>query len=108
MVYADPPYVHDTRAKHLAYAHEMSDEQHRRLAGALHAAVARGARVALSGYLSALYDELYPSWRRVEMDVATTAARVAKRRTTEVLWLSYPAEMEIGAGQQGLFGGGHG
>lgn len=95
MVYADPPYVHATR-NGLDYRHEMSDADHRRLAGALHAAVARGARVALSGYPSALYDELYPGWRRIELDTAATCARGLKgSRRTEVLWMSYPAELEL-------------
>lgn len=69
--------------------------QHR-LAGALHAAAGRGARVALSGYPSALYDELYPDWRRIELDTAATCARGLKgSRRTEVLWMSYPPELEL-------------
>lgn len=101
MVYADPPYVIEARKGHLGYRHEMSDADHGRLAVALHGAVARGARVMLSGYPSALYERLFSGWRRVEMTVRTTASRIAKCEATEVLWLSYPESEEIGHGTQG-------
>src|SRR5437868_2999246 len=35
LIYCDPPYVHDTRGDNKAYAHEMTDEQHRELASVL-------------------------------------------------------------------------
>lgn len=94
MVYADPPYVHSTR-NGLDYRHEMTDEDHRRLAAALHAAVRRGSHVAISGYPCDLYELLYAGWRRVEIDTAATCARGLKgSRRTEVLWMSYPAALE--------------
>ena len=97
MVYADPPYVTATR-KGTTYAHEMTDADHRRLAVACHGAVERGAKVAVSGYPSALYDELFAGWRRVEVDVPLYGARDTKgQRRTECLWMSYP-EAESFAG----------
>jgi len=35
LFYCDPPYVHETRGDSKAYGHEMTDEQHRRLADIL-------------------------------------------------------------------------
>lgn len=81
LIYADPPYVHSTRTDGRGdYPHEMTDEDHRRLAAALNATE---ASVVLSGYHSPLYDELYAGWARTER--ASQADGAAKR--TEVLWL---------------------
>lgn len=97
MVYCDPPYVTATR-KSTTYAHEMTDADHRRLAVACHGAVERGAKVAVSGYPSALYDELFAGWRRIEVDVPLYGARDTKgQRRTECLWMSY-SEAESFAG----------
>lgn len=96
-VYCDPPYVTATR-KSTTYAHEMTDADHRRLAVACHGAVERGAKVAVSGYESRLYDELFAGWRRIEVDVPLYGARDTKgQRRTECLWMSYP-EAESFAG----------
>jgi len=102
MVYVDPPYVASTR-KGDAYLHELNDDGHRRFAAACHGAVERGARVAVSGYPSALYDALYAGWRRVDIDVALHGTRHPNgQRRTESLWMSYPASEEIGAGPLSL------
>jgi len=95
-VYADPPYAPEARTGE-DYAHEMTADDHRRLAAALHGAVARGAHVAVSGYPSKLYDEeLFPTWRRVTFDVPLLGTRDATgQRRTEVLWMSYPVEREL-------------
>ena len=82
--YVDPPYVHDTRhhrTRAPAYRHELTDDQHRALASALHEL--RGM-VVLSGYRCPLYDELFADWRRVDV---STHADGAKDRT-ESLWMS--------------------
>lgn len=102
--YLDPPYVPESRTGK-TYAHEMTADDHRRLAKAVHDAVDRGGKVAISGYRSTLYDELYPSWRTVEFNVPLYGARDANgARRTEVLWCSYPAsESFVGAKQQSLF-----
>lgn len=89
LIYADPPYVHKTRASKSVYAHEMSEADHRKLAGVL-----RGckSKVILSGYPSDLYVEMYPGWRRIDFDIANHAAGGAeKRRMTESIWLNFPA-----------------
>lgn len=98
MVYVDPPYVASTR-KGGAYLHELNDDGHRRFAVACHEAVARGARVAVSGYPSALYDDLYAGWRRIDIDVVQRGrGNAATERRTESMWMSYRACEEIGEG----------
>jgi DNA adenine methylase len=83
--YVDPPYVHSTRQKDAAtskqgYRFEMTDAQHRALAKGLEQL--EGA-VILSGYHSALYDELYGHWRRVEIRAMADGAKPR----LEVLWM---------------------
>lgn len=104
-IYCDPPYVAESR-KGECYEHEMDTDHHRRLAVALHAAVAKGAKCCVSGYPSELYSkELFPAWRTVEFDVALNGTRDATgMRRTEVLWCSYPAEDSfVGMKQKSLF-----
>jgi len=91
LIYADPPYVHATRSLgnpycKKGYRHEMTDEQHRELAGVLRSCV---GMVVLSGYSCELYDEIYADWHRVERKAHADGAR----ERTEVLWLN-PAAFE--------------
>lgn len=84
--YVDPPYPHSTRAEasRWNYRHEMTDDDHRKLAEVLHNVA--GA-VVLSGYPCDLYDrELYADWWRVER----TAHADGARDRVEVLWLNRP------------------
>lgn len=87
LLYVDPPYLGETRNWGNQYRHEMRDEaSHRELAEALRAA---RAAVVISGYPSALYDELFAGWDRVSMATRTTQAGVDSERT-EVLWSNRP------------------
>lgn len=89
LFYCDPPYLPETRSGRWAsngYAHEMTAEDHAELLERL-----RGARgmVVLSGYPSALYDELLPGWRRLERAAqAEGSNRSSRPLRTEVLWIS--------------------
>lgn len=88
LIYCDPPYVHSTRAKgsRRAYHHEMSDEDHTRLAELLHRCE---AAVAVSGYESELYEDLYCDWRKVVFEIANHAAGgKSKARMREWLWVN--------------------
>lgn len=90
--YVDPPYVFETRADFSKdYAVELSDDDHAELLTFL-----RGLRgmVILSGYPSALYDELLPDWRRVERDALADGASPR----TEVLWINPAATTAVSAG----------
>lgn len=82
--YVDPPYVHAARNMargNAAYAIEMTDDDHRALADVLHRAK---GMVMLSGYRSALYDELYGDWTRIEREAHADGAQPR----IEVLWLN--------------------
>ncbi len=82
--YLDPPYVHSSRGDASAYGHEMTEEEHRMLAETLW--TVRG-RVILSGYRTALYDELYRGWRREDADERLCHSVRKPRR--ESLWLNF-------------------
>lgn len=80
--YVDPPYVPETRDKGSDYRHEMTGDDHRRLAEVLHSVK---GMVVLSGYACDLYDrELYPDWRRVQRQSFADGASPR----IEVLWLN--------------------
>ena len=81
--YVDPPYVHSTRKPgNLAnYAHEMTDDDHRELADALHTC---SGMVVLSGYPSPLYEELYRGWPMITRNALADGARPR----VECLWLN--------------------
>ncbi len=84
--YCDPPYVQSSRAKGAGYLHEMSDDDHCRLAEVLNNAK---GKVVLSGYPSQLYDRLYHGWRQVTRDQSLLCSRQKGGRRTEVLWMNY-------------------
>lgn len=90
--YIDPPYPHDSRNDSHAYAHEMTEADHRELAAVL--GNVRG-KVAVSGYRSPLMDELYRGWRAVDAPEKLCNSSKAPRR--EVLWVNYqiPAEHQF-------------
>lgn len=97
--YLDPPYLSGTRRSGRDYAHESDTEEfHRDLAATL--AGVRGT-VLLSGYPSALYDELYAGWDRTQIAVHRAAAnhrgRTGVERGTETVWSNRPL------GAAGLF-----
>jgi DNA adenine methylase len=63
LFYCDPPYVHASRLDEKAYAHEMTDEEHKELASVL---LSVQGRVAISGYSCPLMDDLYKGFRRID------------------------------------------
>lgn len=82
LIYADPPYLGSTRRHN--YKHEMGGERrHRELAEVLHSC---RATVILSGYHSALYDEMFSDWFRVELAARTDQGAVKGTERTEVIW----------------------
>ncbi len=89
LFYCDPPYLPSTRheGSRSIYGCEMTEEDHRDLATVL---TACKGKVVLSGYPSALYDELYGAWRTVKFDMANHAAGGrAKGRKEETLWMNW-------------------
>jgi DNA adenine methylase len=103
LFYCDPPYVQDTREtshRRRDYTNEMSDNDHRDLAAALHKI--RG-RAAISGFPSQLYDELYGDWNKIMMPRLANTSSYRGRlhqesaERIEVLWTNYP----LGKGKEG-------
>jgi len=84
LFYVDPPYMRETRSPTWAtraYASEMDDEAHERLAEALNAV--RG-HVVLSGYDTAAYQRMYASWATD----SCCAIDGAGNRRKETLWMN--------------------
>lgn len=82
LVYADPPYVLAARTSDKRYKFDFDDAAHRRLVAVLRELP---CAVILSGYPSALYDELVGDWRTIEFQVMTRGGP-----RTERLWLNFP------------------
>lgn len=82
LFYVDPPYPMETRgSKGRSYSHEMSVDDHRRIAETL--AGVRGF-VVLSSYRTGLYDDLFSNWVRVDRETRTNSGGSA----VESLYLS--------------------
>lgn len=82
LFYVDPPYVFSSRARSSnRYTNEMSNDEHRRLAEALHKAQ---GMVLLSGYRSELYEDLYGDWSFLTKTNTTNG----NGKALEYLWLS--------------------
>jgi DNA adenine methylase len=105
LFFVDPPYLADTRATRTGEyrVDTASEDDHRRLATALHAV---SGTVMLSGYPSPLYDELYGDWWRAEQSVhrpsTNQRGRTGADRAVEVLWSNrplgiQPSLFEVGA-----------
>lgn len=84
LFYCDPPYVHDSRRDTKAYSYEMSDAQHTKFAQVV--SLCKG-KVAVSGYISPLYEKLYKGWRRIDSD--PKACHSTKGVRQETLWVNF-------------------
>lgn len=96
--FVDPPYLWETRARANrrpdnggVYRHEMNEQQHIELLGELNELE---GMVVLSGYPSAIYDDLLSGWRRVEREALADGARPR----TEVIWLNPACVKSLGHG----------
>lgn len=95
--YVDPPYPKATRDAGNDYCHEMTDDDHRKLAEVLHGL---NGMVILSGYRCDLYDkELFADWYSVERKHLADGAR----ERIEVLWMNAAAAKQQ-VRQEALFG----
>jgi len=87
LFYCDPPYLHDTRAVRKAYAHEMTEADHRQLLETIDRCA---GRVLLSGYRNPLYDRKLRSWNRRDFKIDNKASGAAtKRIVTESVWCNF-------------------
>jgi len=81
LIYADPPYVRNTRKRSRVYRHDYSDDDHERLIACL---CTLPCMVMLSGYESDLYKSLLGGWTRISFRAKThTDVR------EESVWLNF-------------------
>lgn len=92
LIYADPPYLLDTRGGR-QYRHEMTEQDHIDLLAAL---LQHKGSVILSGYPSEMYDRELKGWSRI----TRKSYNQNSDQRTEILWCNF----EIG--QICLFDGG--
>ena len=84
-IYADPPYLGDTRGSGGGYGVDQKEDGfHQAFADACNEAK---ASVIISGYDSPLYAELFEGWHRIEL---TTRPTQSLDRKMEVLWSNRP------------------
>ncbi|GHO94821.1 hypothetical protein KSF_048690 [Reticulibacter mediterranei] len=93
--YLDPPYVLETRRKHLCYHHEMSEVDHERLLSCVQQVK---GMILLSGYAHPLYQEALASWHCLTLNVrCSSAVRVSAENgeatraswtRTECIWMN--------------------
>lgn len=81
LVYCDPPYLPGTRTSRHRYRFEYTEQDHIDLLALLKSLP---CNVMLSGYPSALYDELLGDWRTLELQVMNQAGV-----RTEKLWFNF-------------------
>jgi hypothetical protein len=81
LTYCDPPYLLETRTSKRRYRHEYSRQDHLDL---LELLKSLPCRVILSGYPSALYDDMLEDWNWVELQAMTWGGP-----RTEKLWYNY-------------------
>jgi len=89
LFYLDPPYLFETRSSTGQYVHEMSEADHKQLLNVL--ANCQG-KFMLSGYPSALYDDMAQQcrWHHVDFDLPNNASGGDdKRRMTERVWMNF-------------------
>lgn len=87
LIYADPPYTHDTRNMargNSTYAHDFTTADHERLASVLHECA---GMVVVSGYPNPLYDRLFAGWEVRECRAYADGAQPRR----EVLYLNHAA-----------------
>ncbi len=90
LIYADPPYLMETRrSKREIYQHEFYRiDEHKKLLKVL---CGLNCMVMISGYRSSLYDAILQGWRRAERQVTLRGGMKA----TECLWVNYPEPVAL-------------
>lgn len=90
MVYADPPYMMDSRTGGRLYRYELTDAQHAVLLDVLCDLAARGVRVMVSGYYSKRYAAALRGWTLI-----TFGSMTRRGMALEHLWMSFPDPVEL-------------
>ena len=84
LVYSDPPYLRCTRTSGRKYRFDYEERDHINLLAHLKTL---SCQVMISGYPSALYDELLGGWRSLELQVMNQAGV-----RTEKLWFNFAVD----------------
>ncbi len=84
LIYSDPPYLHSTRTSGRRYRFDYKEQDHVEL---LELLGKLPCQVMLSGYPSALYDDLLAGWRTLEVQVMNQAGV-----RTEKLWFNFAVD----------------
>lgn len=87
LIYADPPYVTQTRRRAKIYRFEYDQTQHEQLLSTL---CNVPCKVMISGYDNALYNEALQGWRKV-----TFMAKTHTGVREECVWMNYAAPQEL-------------
>lgn len=87
-IYADPPYLVETRSGRYRYPYELTQQDHRRLLFLLKEVP---CKVMVSGYWSALYEKELSCFRVVQFRAMTRSGSCK----TECLWMNYPAPTRL-------------
>lgn len=87
LIYADPPYIPDTRRRSKIYRHDYTCEDHLRL---LRLLARLPCNVMISGYDSELYNNELSGWRKVSFTAKThTDIR------NEFVWMNFPVPEKL-------------
>lgn len=87
LIYADPPYLPETRVTTDVYVEEMDTDDHIVLAKALNSFE---GKVIISGYPSTLYKRLYAGWKCKKKQIPNHASQSkTKKYKTECIWMNY-------------------
>lgn len=84
LVYSDPPYLLRTRTSGRRYRFDYEEQDHVQL---LELLKTLPCRVMLSGYPSALYDQILEGWRSLELQVMNQSGV-----RTEKLWFNFTVD----------------
>lgn len=84
LLYCDPPYDLSVRSAGSMYTHEFTEQDHRELARLLFSSP---SKVAVSGYSSSMYEDMYQGWARHEAEFSSN--NTSSNSRVEVLWTNY-------------------
>jgi DNA adenine methylase len=84
LIYSDPPYLMPSRSSGRRYRFDYDEQDHVELLGVLKRLP---CQIIVSGYPSALYDELLVGWRSLELQVMNQGGV-----RTEKLWFNFTVD----------------
>ncbi|RSD30344.1 DNA adenine methylase [Vibrio pectenicida] len=95
-IYADPPYLEETRTSNNRYRKDYTRGDHLQMLALYQRLTQQGVHIMISGYPSKLYDETLSGWRTHTFRVMTRGGV-----RTEKLWMNYEADSKHWAAYAG-------